>query len=153
MQFDDDTVVIVLPPGITPVAGDRVCLSQLNTDTPLLEIGLRKLVGQHQRLIGTTAIFSKPSTLSSSTSESGASGVSSSSLAESAGINYGSGGGGSDGGLEGLIGGRRIVFKLVNRSLQDQDNRDDKGLLADIPQSTQIQSGRGRGRGRGRIQR
>lgn len=153
MDMDDDIVVIVLPPGITPVAGDRVCLSQLNTDAPLLEIGSRKLVGQHQRLIGTTAIFSKPTTISSSsTSESGASGLSTLSLAESAGINYaGSGGGG--GGLEGLIGGRRIVFKLLNRSLQDHDNRDDKGLLADIPKSTQIQSGRGRGRGRGRIQR
>ena len=142
----DDNIVIVLPPGITPEPGDRVRLSNLDTDTPLLEIGARKLHGQHQRLIGTTAIFSKP-TITASSADSSSSLLKEASLRDSirgsgdgASDGRGIGGGNSDGFI-GLQGGRRIVFKMLNDpSLQDTSNRE---IIVDSPR------GRGRGRGRG----
>ena len=141
--MDDDNYVIVLPPGIVPIAGDHVRLSNLNTDIPLLEIGARKLVGQHQRLIGTTGLFSKPTMTTASSSSSGVS-------TESISIR-------SEGCFEGLIGGKRIVFKLAEDQietdqgiLQGEKSIESSQQVFETPQTSGKSFDVGRGRGRGK---
>jgi len=139
--MDDNNYLIVLPPGIVPIAGDHVRLSNLNTDIPLLEIGARKLVGQHQRLIGTTGLFSKPTITTASSSSSGIATESISSR--------------SEGYFEGLIGGKRIVFKLADDQIQTDQDQGEKSIesshhVFETPQTSGKSVGRGRGRGNGR---